>query len=79
MTQEKDQEIKDRIARIMRKRRTELLLTQTELAKRIGMSLKRLSNAENGKDGLTATEWFYFCEVTKTSPDIIMYYDAGKL
>jgi putative transcriptional regulator len=47
-------------------KRNESKLTQEEMAKKLGISLRSYSNKENGKTDFTASELIKISEITKT-------------
>lgn len=70
---EPDRMLIQRIGQILQATRKHLGLNQTAVAPQLGLDQSALSRVESGKQMLTATQWFTFCNLAGISPDSLTY------
>jgi transcriptional regulator with XRE-family HTH domain len=70
---EPDQIIIMRIGKLLQASRKHLGLNQTAVAPQLGLDQSALSRVESGKQMLTASQWFTFCNLAGISPDALTY------
>ena len=51
-----------RLAAALRQKRRAMAITQTELARRVGISLNQYNNAENGRNYFSLPVYFRLCK-----------------
>jgi transcriptional regulator with XRE-family HTH domain len=66
---EPDQIVIMRIGKLLQAARKHLGMNQTAVAPQLGLDQSALSRVESGKQMLTATQWFTFCNLAGISPD----------
>lgn len=64
-----DRIVIQRIGQILQATRKHLGLNQTAIAPQLGLDQSAFSRVESGKQMLTATQWFTFCNLTGISPN----------
>lgn len=64
--------LRQRIARIVRARRTELELTQAQVAEGVGLSRVTITNIEAGRHLPTVPCLWWLCETLELSPNEIL-------
>ena len=62
-----------RIGQLLQATRKHLGLDQTAVAPQLGLDQSALSRVESGKQMLTATQWFTFCNLAGISPDALTF------
>ncbi|MGK5083215.1 helix-turn-helix transcriptional regulator [Bdellovibrionota bacterium FG-1] len=62
-----------RIGKLLQATRKHLGFNQTEVAPTLGLDQSALSRIESGKQFLTASQWFTFCQSSGISPDSLTH------
>lgn len=65
--------VAQRVAKIVRACRKNLGISQTCLARELGIDQSALSRVESCRQNLTAQQWFYFCKIVQIAPDSLSF------
>lgn len=69
---------RDRLASILKQRRTSAGLTQNEVAASLKRPQSYVSKVESGKRKLEVTEFIGFCYAVKANPALVLYDLIGR-